>query len=89
MEQVAFTFVLMVDVAVIVAFPAETPVTTPLDTVATLVLFEDQVTELLVPAGEAVTVKEVVFPTLMLVELGEIDNEDGAVLVPHIKSAYS
>jgi multisubunit Na+/H+ antiporter MnhF subunit len=86
---VAFTLVLSVEVAVIVALPGETPVTIPFATVATDPLDDDHVTALEDPEGEAVTVSVSVFPTPTLAELGDIDKEVGAVAVPHIKSAYS
>lgn len=56
MEEVAVTLAFIVEVAVIVAEPAATPVTTPDETVAILLFEVDQVTEVLAPEGEAVTV---------------------------------
>lgn len=54
-------------VTVMVALPAETPLTTPLLTVAILVFEEDQVTFLFVASlGETVAVRLVVEPTATL-----------------------
>ena len=54
-------------VTVMVAFPAATALTTPLETVATLLLLVDQVMFLLVASlGRTVAVRVTVSPTLML-----------------------
>ena len=65
----------LVLVAVIVAVPAEMPVTIPLSTDAILLFEDDQVTALLAPAGYAVTVSLVVEFAAMVVDEGVIDRE--------------
>ena len=62
-------------VAVIVAVPAEMPVTMPLSTDAILLFDDDQVTALLAPVGYAVTVSLVVEFAARVVDVGEIDRE--------------
>ena len=62
-------------VAVIVAVPAETPVTIPLSTDAILLFEDDHVTALLAPVGYAVTVSLVVEFAAMVVDEGVIDRE--------------
>ena len=59
------------DFAVIVAVPAFTPLTVPLETVATLVLLDVHVTALLVAFdGETVAERVVVAPTFTLADVG-------------------
>ena len=62
-------------VAVIVAVPAEMPVTMPLSTDAILLFEDDQVTALFAPAGYAVTVSLVVEFAAIVVEAGVIERE--------------
>jgi len=64
--QVALIVVSATDVAVIVALPSLIPETDPLLTRAMLGLFEDHVTLLFAPVGEAVTVRFFIEPTLTL-----------------------
>ena len=73
-EETAFTLTVAVAltllstalVAVMVAVPAETAVTLPAFTVATLVLDEVQVIELLAPEGDTVAVRVCVPPATRL-----------------------
>ena len=67
----AVAFLPLLEVAVIVAEPAETPVTTPFETVATLVLLDDHATVLLVAFdGETLAERVVVAPTLTVADVG-------------------
>ena len=80
-KSVAEIDVSTVDVAVIVAVPAFTPVTTPVvDTVATALLLVDQVTEVDAPLVVVDTLNWLVPPT-EIVLVPEIVKFSGAVVV--------
>ena len=76
-EMVAVALIegFLVLVAVMVAVPAEIPVTMPLSTDATLLFEDDQVTALLAPEGYAATVSLVVEFAAMVVDEGVIERE--------------